>query len=71
VKHRFVAWLVWRLIPERLHRLFVLEQRLDDVYRWCGEFDQMCDAVDWICTGKQDIAVWREQMRKKYGQGSH
>ena len=58
----------WWLVPEKMRRLEELQSRMSTLYRWCAEFDQMCDAVDWIRDPPQeDIGPWRERMRQKYG----
>lgn len=59
-------WLKWRVARKELAELETLRTNMAMLYRWCAEFDQMCDAIEWLRNPRQDIYNWREAMRKKY-----
>lgn len=60
----------WSIILKKERdRLEAMEANMHQLYRWCAEFNQMCDCIDYIREVggfTEHIDQFRDRMRKKY-----
>jgi len=67
-----LEWIKYCLAKKEINELGGLKADMARAYRWCAEFDQMCDLIDYLrkVDRIEDISCFRDRMRKKYSNKS-